>query len=217
MNYSTSSCLWKVNSNQVKEKINRFQTISWQKSYKVNIYVTFSDAIFIFGFRLVNAESAWHHIIRYKVWPWELIQTCSCSLTVSAAADVEQTGLSTGAEAFIRLVICPVGEQGLGCNVSIQRDTLHHSITLVNKLHRSEKKQNMWVISMQKELLENKLRKSDKTFTCRRRGCRRVKCSLWSWREATSVQLFHWSCYTEESSSRAAINREDSQVGAKDT
>ena len=58
---------------------------------------------------------------------------------MSAAADIQQARLSTGAEAFVGGVVGPVGEQRLGCNVSIQRDTFKISRTLINELHRSEK------------------------------------------------------------------------------
>lgn len=56
---------------------------------------------------------------------------------MAAGADIQQAGLSTGAEAFIGRVISPIGEHGFGCNKSIQRDTFKLARTLVNKLQRS--------------------------------------------------------------------------------
>lgn len=61
-------------------------------------------------------------------------------LTLAAAADVQQTRLSAGAEAIVGLVIGPVGEQSLGGDVSIQRDAVHLSWTLVDELHGPEMK-----------------------------------------------------------------------------
>lgn len=77
---------------------------------------------------------------------------------MAAAADIQQTGLSTGAEALVGSVVCPIGEQGLGCNKSIQGDPLHLAWTLVDELHRSEggkNRQKFFILnlnSLQKEL-----------------------------------------------------------------
>lgn len=80
---------------------------------------------------------------------------------MATAADVEQTGLSTGAEPFIGGVVCPVGEQGLGGDVSIQRDSLHHAGTLVNELHGSGKNKNMRNGFQKKERVKELKIKSD--------------------------------------------------------
>lgn len=56
---------------------------------------------------------------------------------MTTGADIQQAGLSTGAEAFIGSVISPIGKHGFGCNKSKQRDTFKLARTLVNKLQRS--------------------------------------------------------------------------------
>lgn len=77
---------------------------------------------------------------------------------MSAGADVQQTGLSAGAEAFVGGVVRPVSEQRLGRNKSVQRDAVHHAVTLVNELHRSEKqntRRRFYTASIREELRGN--------------------------------------------------------------
>lgn len=56
---------------------------------------------------------------------------------MAATADIQETRLSAGTEAFIGGIICSVGKQGFRGNEPVKRDTFHLARTLVNQLQRS--------------------------------------------------------------------------------
>lgn len=63
--------------------------------------------------------------------------TLSHILTVAAAANIQETGLSTGTETLVGGVLGPIGKHGFGCNKPVQRNSLKLPLTLINELQRS--------------------------------------------------------------------------------
>lgn len=59
-----------------------------------------------------------------QVHRYECRYECSC-LTMAAAADVQQAGLSAGAEAFVGGIICSVCKHRFRGNEAKQWDTFH--------------------------------------------------------------------------------------------